>query len=206
MTKVLDPLSPGLHPARMVRRILTPILLAGLVAAAGCERKADVGNPKLFDSDGLSFKYPGNWKVSTEVTRESAVTLRMMTVESPGQGLVMIEEFRPAFPLDLESHLGSIVDGMKSTLKNKGKGLASVEETKSTPVTRAILGAPRTGIRYRFALTVLGEKVPHTTDGYLVTLPDRALVFVEQVADEDRSLVAGGFDQILDSAAVKGPN
>jgi hypothetical protein len=52
-------------------------------------------------------------------------------------------------------------------------------------------------------MAVLGERVPHTTDGYSVALPSRALVFVLQAPDEDRRLVEGGFALVLDSVEVR---
>ncbi len=175
----------------------------GLLAATGCERKADTAHPKSFDAEGLAFRYPGNWKVSTSTKEISSAHLRVITVETPGDGLVMVEEFRPALPIDLKEFLGTMVDEMRKELAGKTKGILSLERPRTTPVTRTILGAPRDGLRYQFELGVLGEKVAETTDGYLVTLPDRALIFVMQAPDEDRGLVEPGFAQLLDGATVR---
>jgi hypothetical protein len=186
-----------------VRRATGALVLLVLLAAAGCERRADVAHPKRFDEGGLSFDYPGNWKASAVTSAEGAVTIRSITVESPGSGLVMIEEFKPAFPVEPKEFLDALLRNMNKLASGKTRGLVTIEGLASRPVQRQLLGEPRAGLRYTFRMAVLGEKVPHTVEGYSVALPGRTLVFVAQAPDEDRRLVEAGFALILDSALVR---
>lgn len=184
-----------------MRRAVVPLALLGFLAAAACERRPDLAHPRRFDEGGLAFAYPGNWKAKTEAAATG--TTRSITVESPGSGLVMIEEFKPAIPIEPGKFLDELLGQMKRITAGRTRGFVTIAGLASRPVERRILGAPRAGLRYTFRMAVLGEQVPHTQEGYSVVLPDRTLVFVLQVADEDRRLVEAGFAKILDSVAVR---
>jgi hypothetical protein len=179
------------------------LVLLALLAVAGCERRPDLAHPKRFDEGGLAFAYPGNWKVSAETSATGAATIRSITVESPGNGLVMIEEFRPAIPVEPKEFIDSLLGHMKQLASGKTRGLVTIEGLASRPVQRQLLGEPRAGLRRTFRMAALGERVPHTVDGYSVALPDRTLVFVVQAPDEDRRLLEPGFARILDTVEVK---
>lgn len=176
---------------------------AAFLAASGCERRPDLAHPKTFDEGGLSFVYPGNWKVTTETTAQPAVTIRSITVSTPGAGVVMIEEFKPALQVEPKQFLDELLQNMNKLAAGKTRGLVTVKSLAPRPVQRHLLGAPRAGLRYRFDMAALGERVPHTVDGYSVALADRSLVFVVQAPDEDLRKVEAGFAQLLDSVAVK---
>lgn len=183
-----------------------PLKLAAvlaLLAFTGCERKADVAHPRAFEADGLSFRYPGNWTVTAKVKPVATSQLRIITIETPGDGLMMLEEFRPAIAIDLKEMMDGIVNGMGGGLASKTKGVISLEHSRSTPVARPILGAPRDGLRYTFDLAVLDEKVAHEADGFFAALPDRTVLIFMQAPDKDRALVEPGFGLIVDSLAVR---
>jgi hypothetical protein len=183
--------------------LVVALLAVALLAAAGCERRPDVAHPKTFDEGGLSFAYPGNWKATARTLTQGEVTTRSITVESPGTALVMIEEFKPAVEVEAKTFVDEMLRHMDGLAGGKSRGLVRVEALATRPVQERILGATRSGQRYRFRMTALGEKVPHTIAAYRVTLDDRTLVLITQAADDDLRLVEPGFAQILGSVAVK---
>jgi hypothetical protein len=179
------------------------LLVVALLAAAGCERRPDLARPKTFDEGGLSFAYPGNWKLKAETSTEGAVSIRSITIDSPGAAVVMIEEFKPAIEVQARKFVDELLQQMDKLAGGKSRGLVRVEGLATRPVQQRILGATRAGQRYGFRMTVLGEKVPHTIDAYSVMLDDRTLVLITQAPDEDVRKVEAGFAQILGSVAVK---
>lgn len=183
--------------------LLVALVLGAHLAAAGCERRPDLAHPKRFDEGGLTFVYPGNWKVTTETTEEGAVRIRSVTVESPGNGIVMIEEFTPAVTVEAKQFLEELLGHMNKLAGGRTRGIVRVDGLASQPVTRRLLGEQRAGLRYRFQMAALGEKAPHTVEGYSATVQGRSLVVVAQAPDEDLRLVEPGFARILDSLEVK---
>ena len=179
------------------------LVLVALLAAAGCERRPDLEHPKRFDEGGVGFAYPGNWKVTAETSAEGAVTIRSISLETPGAALVMIEEFKPAIRVELREFLEKLLHHMNKFAAGKTRGLVTVENLSSEPVQRHLLGETRAGLRYRFRMAALGERVPHTFEGYSVALADRTLVLVAQAPDEDLHRVEAGFARIFESVEVR---
>jgi hypothetical protein len=186
-----------------MRTARVTLALVGLLAAAGCERRPDLQHPRRFDEGGLAFAYPGNWKVTVEKQTPAAVTVRQITVESPGTSILMIEEFTPAIQVETKEFLDRLLGHMNQAAAGKTRGIMTVAGLASQPHVRSILGQARTGLRYQFQIAVLGEKVPHTWDGYTVALPTRTLVFVAQAPDDERGRVGAGFDLVLESLEVR---
>jgi len=70
---------------------------------SGCgEPKADVALPKRYSKDGIKFQHSGNWKISEELKEEGV--FRSVTVESPGDALVVVQAFDAKNVLPLKEY------------------------------------------------------------------------------------------------------
>jgi hypothetical protein len=182
-------------------------IVVGVAFVVGCgmfgEPAPNVGSPNHHDAHGLAFDYPGNWTLKGDVDDSDGISLYTAEVESPGNALVMVQQFKPAVPLDIEALIVEVSAGMKDGAKEELGGMAEYTDDGTGDIDRTLLGETRKGKEKRFTLGLLGQKVAHTMHLYPVELDDRSLVLYLQIPDEDRSKVLPGFDQILDSLTMK---
>ena len=83
----------------MRRQFTSPLIVIVLLAAVGCERVATVKTPKIYDKDGIHFKHPGNWKVTTDSQRDG---VRFLFLETPGNATVAIQIYLATEALEIE--------------------------------------------------------------------------------------------------------
>ncbi len=191
------------------RLVAIALVSAVGVPALGCgwliEPKPDVDNPKAFELDGLSLSYPGNWSVSQESEAVENVTITTATFESTGNAMLIVQQFAPSVPLDMSELATEYASTIQSSASTEMGGIATVNVGASTEISREILGASRNGRQTHMSISVLGESVPHTLDVLGAELEDRTVVFISQVADEDRAKSLPAFELIMDSAKFEGP-
>ena len=194
-----------------IRTIFTPCLLAcALVGGAGCERvsgffsepQAQVESPQRYEKDGISFEYPGNWKLTEETIEENGITVNNITVESAGNALLMVQTFEPAVPLELATHFEVVMNGMQEAVDKQVGGLAEGARGAVTDFQRQFLGEQRPGKRGEITVSILGEKVPGVVSMFVAVLEDRTVLLFSTVPDADRAKVEPGFDQVIDSLKV----
>ena len=71
--------------------------LLALAFLTSCgEPKAKTDQPLKYNQGGMSFQFPGNWKV-TDVTQDASV--HFLFVESPGDATLIIQLFSEVFPV-----------------------------------------------------------------------------------------------------------
>ena len=185
---------------RRLRSLLFAALLLPLaVTATGCgEPQAKVNEPLHHSADGLAFDYPGNWKVSVERESIESIELVAVTTESKwGNALTIIQQFKPAVPIDYPTLLDQFIEGMKQSMVGALVEVHEVEGERAVPTHHALLGEEREGLRMRYTLSLAGESLDHTVDMFVATLDDRTIVVFTQVADEDRSKAEPGFEQVM---------
>ena len=78
---------------------------AVLILVIGCERRAEVANPKHFRDDGISFDYPGNWKVTKNAT---FLPGRVIVLEEPGSAIVVLRVYPAGSDVSLEQFAGEV--------------------------------------------------------------------------------------------------
>jgi hypothetical protein len=183
----------------LVCRSLFAVALLGLAACS--ERAADVDHPRSFDEGGLSFSYPGNWKV--DVTNHEHT--RTLEVESSGNATVVMIEARPAIDIDVAHYAKLMTDGMQKAVADKTGGVVEIAVPPPSPATRTLFGASSRGLRYRFTLTALGQPVPYSADAWAANLPDRSIFVWTQAPDEDAAKVAAGLEQVVGSLHLSKP-
>jgi hypothetical protein len=180
------------------------VLLGGTL---GChllgEPTPNVGSPNHHAAHGLEFDYPGNWTLKGEVDNEEGIELYTANVESSGNAIAMVQQFKPALELDVEQMMIDVTAGMKEGAEQELGGVVDYSDGSTDDVQREFLGETRSGKEKHFTLGFLGEKVAHTMQMYPVELEDRALILYMQIPDEDRAKAQPGFDQIFASVAVR---
>lgn len=177
---------------------LSILALVCTSALMGCESSADVAHPQTYAREGISFRYPGNWKVSSDERDPSG--FRTIIVETPGDGLAMIQHFE-VMPTTSTRQYAELFAQMTAEEIPLGNVTASVykDYTYTHPASKKVME----GVQERFAIAVLGESVPHVRAyvGFNDEFPRS--VFICQVASEDLKLVKPGCDQVLQDLVIE---
>ncbi len=182
----------------------TPLLLlfALLFCLAGCESKADVSNPKTFDSAEVSFQYPGNWTVTSQAV-EGGTEIQ---VETPGDAILIVLVMEPKIGAPLDAFAESMIEiraeEFRAIMKSGGD-LVEIGDTQSKEVSTAWAGGSRQAVQHNFDIVALGEKVPHVALFHAIESPTRDGFVMSQVASEDLPKVKPGFKLIWQSLNLK---
>ena len=148
------------------------------------EQEAQVDMPKSYSSNGLEFKYPGNWTVQD-------LGHHYATVQSPGNAIVSI--FGNMEP---SQSLSSFTEEYQEDMKDGMPGFVSSEE-RSTDDTSSKVTGDDSSLSGNFKISVMGTSVLHWRRFHRVKKGDEVLFVVAQVPMEDFSKVKPGFDLIL---------
>ena len=189
------------------------------VAGAGCsceelfgffsEPVADVQNPMQATVGGVSFYYPGNWKLTTSAENVEGITVETAEFESAGSSYMMVQVFNQPVPLDteLDALINQGLMEMKTAVNDMSAGLMSANGTDLVqPFQRVMLGASRNARRAVVQYRVLNEPLPYRLEVVGAVVGNRSLLVMYGIAEEDWAAVAGGYDQILDSMAITQAN
>lgn len=181
----------------MRHHLLSAALIVCISITCACERAADITHPKHYDKDLITFDYPGNWTVTGDEV--DADGFRTIILETPGDGLVLIQHFKDPPALDLEAYAR-----LFSELTKKEMPFGEVSDGVFSPYPYTPPGTTLTldGLQQRFSITVLDQKVPHVRGffGFDTHYPRTA--FICQVASEDLANVRPGCDLILNRLKV----
>ncbi|RFA29286.1 hypothetical protein CAI21_09375 [Alkalilimnicola ehrlichii] len=163
--------------------LLVLIVIAGL---AGCEKAADVASPELYEKHGVSFSYPGNWKITEDAQQGS---VRQIIVESPGDAIVIALIYPAADAVSLNE----FAERFASHVQQEASIITMDKATfSSSPEAN-------TRIRERFNVSLLGVKVPHVREYNRAEGGDTVAFLVSQAAEEDLAKVKPGFELIVDT-------
>jgi len=185
------------------------VVLLFVALTLGCEAKPDISRPLSYDDEGVTFKYPGNWKV-TDDSRQTVEGLEFATivVESPGSALATISVFYGGSDLDItaESFSKDAEEARVSELNDMlgaAKPLASMSKTKVSREPSRAKASTEEQIVHTFSISVLGESVAHRGEFHRVVGEKSLAVTYFQVPDEDRAKVDPGFALIYDTLRAK---
>ena len=169
-------------------RLTSLVLLAGLFAACG-EKPAEIENPRDYKKGKITFQYPGNWEVTEDVEQAG---IRSVIIESPGDAVLILQ----TFPANLAPDIKTFAKIFAAELK-KEVPVGEVGDSKLTPREK---DSGFEVLKDNFALTLAGEKIPHTRFFHRKKIGQTVSFIVTQVSDEDLSLVEKGFAQVVSSA------
>jgi len=157
---------------------------------------ADVSSPQLYSKDGLSFLYPGNWKITEEEVFEEKA--KLINVESPGDAIVVICAFDYASEQTLLEWATDFSLSMKEEIP-----FGEVGDSRFSDVTRMGKTGKIKGIKNKVELSFLGETVPHVQEFFSIRNKETSAFIVCQSAEEDLEKTEPAFRQIVGSFQLK---
>ncbi|MBK8038721.1 MAG: hypothetical protein IPK22_16565 [Verrucomicrobiaceae bacterium] len=176
----------------MRRPQLPCLLLATLILVSCGERAADVVNPKKYEKEGVVFLHPGNWTIENE-SHEAG--FHHVTVESPGDALVVVQAFEQTAAVSLKEY----AEGFSAaTAKQLPMGKMDGHQFAELPDQG---GWQR--LQETLTMHLVGTKIPHTRFYYARDFGENRCFVLCQVSTEDLSRVQEGFAQIVKSTLVK---
>lgn len=191
----------------MLNRLVLSIACAALILGSGCEREPDTQNPRTWSSHALSFEYPGNWKIGDETTQPSeSVEIETVTVNSPGDAVMVLTMTRPIGSMMLDDFAAEATKLRAAELERllgKAEGLAKISKTRSSTRASSIKGSSDSMIHHDFAISVVGEEVPHRGEFHHFEGQEWDVFSYSQAAQEDWDTVQPGFLQVLKSITPK---
>jgi len=188
--------------------IVTAAALAASLPWVGCTHKPDVNHLKTHSDDRMAFSYPGNWKITENVTEKGPPSYRYLFVESPGSAIFSITEFYMDTPVDLKTYVLRFLESQERNTRDAVKvgslDLVKMGETSLRDADLVIMGRQREGFRHDFTLTLLDTKVPHIAHFYAIDdEQDETVILMDQAPEEDAAMERAGFDAIYGSLKLK---
>ncbi len=178
-----------------------------ITLAFACERSPDTSNPSSFEGEAVKFEYPGNWTVEDQSTEKNGhVTIRSLTVNSPGDAIAVFTMIHPIDAMTLEGFAEEAITVREEEIKRlmgKAEGLAKVSKTRVTTAPTSIEGSVGPRIRHDFAISMVGEEVPHWGDFHRFSGETWDVFVYTQATHEDWDTVNPGFQQILTSISPR---
>jgi hypothetical protein len=176
------------------RQSTSPLLILALLAYAGCERVATVKTPKIYEKDGIHFRHPGNWRVTSDFQRDS---VRFLFLETPGHATVTIQ-------IHLATEALQIEDFAHQYSSNVHR-----EMPRYLVVGNSTFGGPEDVSGYKsmteqFSVSTLGLEIPHIRFYKQKQFGNNVVYVICQVSNEDEDFVDVGFDQIMSSLQYDG--
>jgi hypothetical protein len=153
------------------------------------EGSSDPVAPKHYSEGGLNFDYPGNWSVTRDTVAEG---VHHLTINSPGNAVISIY----LFPDEVAPRIEEFAHTLSSSITDDDLMMGSLGESTFGPVE--LVGAYES-LSEKFSVTAMNEFITHTRNYRRKALGDRIGLTMDQVADEDRPKVKGGFEMIYAS-------
>lgn len=175
-----------------ILNILVIILLALLLGA--CEEQAIVTRPHEFNHDGISFKYPANWKIQDDLENPAG---GFVVVTSPGNSTFVLQVYDANNAWDLDDYASTYYERAKTQIP-----LGSAENIRRSTVERLIDGQSRKGIYERYDVRVAGSREAQIVEIYRIRMRDKVYFLVSSMPDENLEQVSPGFDLIFSSFDV----
>jgi len=167
------------------------VVLLLLLSSCG-ERTARIDKPESYNSGGLQFEYPGNWKVTDDTDQDE---IRQITVESPGDAIVIIQLFPALGEVGIQDYAQIFSSAAR---ENTPIGIISPSEFSN------VEGADGYEIlKEKFSISVLGQSTPFTRTFRRKVIDDTVCFIVANVSDEDQSKVVRGFEQICETLSYR---
>ncbi len=167
------------------------VMCAGLVLVGCGERAAKVSKPQHYEKDGLTFLYPGNWKIDADEMLES---IHHLSISTPGDALVVVQ----FFPLEIAS---SLEDYARAFSKETAAAVpvGKMTGSKFTPQPDA---DGYTCLKETCTMELAGQSIPHVRYFRSRDFGGKRCFLLCQVADEDLADVEDGFKQVASSLKV----
>lgn len=161
----------------------------------GCgERKANVSSPLSYEKAGLTFQYPGNWRIEDD---EDIDGIHYLSVETNGDALVIVQMFPMAVAEPLEDYA--------KMFSKKSAAAMPMGEMTSSKFTALPAANGFTRLQENCGMRVMNQDVPHVRYYLSRDFEGQRCFLLCQVADEDLKKVEAGFEQIAASLKYAPP-
>jgi len=171
-------------------------LTFSFLIAACSERPADLETKRIYEKQGLSFSYPGNWEVTEDSVNEG---VRFIFIESPGAAITKIEVYPKEESFDLKEFVELDIEAIKDGMPN----ILDLDDNNAEEIATSINGIKFDGYKYEFNISIVSIDVPHIAEFYLHSSELKNAYLTSQVAAEDFEKVKEGFGQILSTFNLK---
>ena len=157
----------------------------------GVQAHANAVEIKKYHNNGVSFSYPANWKVSSDVDTGA---LRYIFVESPGNGIFIVQ----VYPARSNLSLAEYAKGFANKAKNSSRKIQRISLKFSKVTGPGNLGE---GVKEDFTIGYLGKVLAHVCYYYQVNRSNKTAYLISQSANEDLPKVQNGF-KLLQSTFI----
>lgn len=147
---------------------------------------------KSYSKDGFSFTHPDNWTITEDAIQEGDI--RVVDAEDADNSLFIISLVSKDNTFDLDEQVQYFKKGFGKNLP-----IGKVEGMVASNISRVINGTERSGRRLKFAISLMGEKVPHTTDMFVIEGEKLNALVTLQAPEEDWAAAEKEFQVMLDS-------
>lgn len=188
-------------PIKITVSLLISVLL---FITPHCKRAETSTQPRGFESPGLRFTYPGNFKVtSQELEKET----EQITLEAEQNLLIIITAFRHKSWDKLEDFAETVATerdkNIDDTLSVGTMKLAGTERQNFEPLAIETSRKKIRGLREKFSITLFGVKVPHIS-GYLRdTQGEVDVIYIVQSPTQTWAAVSKAFSSIAGSLTAR---
>lgn len=160
-----------------------------LALLSGCDNTPDIANPLSYSKDGITFSYPGNWRVSDSGGTEST---RYVIAEGPGDILFIAQ----IYPRDEAVELDEFAEWFSEEAGNN-MPIGKADSTSFSAINQHFGEKRLTGVREEVSMVLLGVKVPHVREYYAEPSSDQVVFMVGQAPREDWTAVEPGLSLII---------
>ena len=159
------------------------------------ERTADITSPTTYNKEGLSFSYPGNWKI---IEDKGQGDIRCIFIESPGNAVFVIQTCPNQEAIPLQQFAEQFPEiAQQETL------FSSIGTSSFSDLEKSERSGGRYGVQEEFSSKALGIQRQYIRRYYFVTNDTQTAYLISQVATADLSKVKAGFGLILNSLLLK---
>ena len=172
-----------------MQRLLILFCLLLLTLPGLTETAPQVEKPQYYNKNGLTLTYPGDWKMESDDNLEGG---RVLLLESPDNAIITVFILSEDDQRDLEQIAKDYGEIFKDSLPEA-----------FTVTTTSLKAVDDTRWRELFRIDFMGEFVPHIREYKLTRSGNSRVVFVSQVASDERDIVLPAFKMIEDSLKLK---
>lgn len=165
-----------------------------LIMLSGCERDAAISQPKHYETPDISFDYPSNWKIDPELTQDDSVT-----VQSVGDAIFSILIYEQSNVLELEE-LTTLFSGY---VAKEAMPFGEIETISKDSISKTTPYGKIEGIKINLSMNLLGQKIPYTSEYYLISKEEKAVFLYSYTPTKDRKHTDPGFNLIIQSFKIK---
>jgi len=182
------------------------LLMALLVAhLTGCALRPRI--VEQYDKDGVHFAHFSTWSITKDAAVEDKPSIRLISAHGPDNAVLILLCEPSSSTQTLEEFAAAVAEQRASRIPNKLKigplKTLDVKREKSSEISRSIAGEPHKGITQHFDVEVMGQRLPHVVEFYLVTTSRYRVMVMTQVPERHSQSTRNDYQLLLDSLSFR---